>query len=270
MVTDWTNEQVEYAPGLTMPVRVYRGSVAAHRPPLVLHLHGGAFQGGSLEEGHCVARLLAEAGAVAVSADYPTAHPFPDALEAIFATLQRLYDSRAHWAQRGSRLFVAGEEAGGNLAAGLALMARDRQTPPLSGQILVSPMLDPGMGTCSIRNAAAGAGDCKWAEGWHAYLGTSGGFPHPYAAPGGAARLAGVAPALVMTAEDCPMHDESLAYAARLAACGIAVQCLSLPAPTCWPGALSEKPAAAPDWRATARDALAAFFAATVPHRLPA
>ena len=82
--------------------------------------------------------------------------------------------SRAKLARAGNpHLFVAGEEAGGNLAAALALMARDQQTPPLAGQILLSPMLDPCMATCSMRQAEAGPVGCQWADGWHQYLGSA-------------------------------------------------------------------------------------------------
>ncbi len=129
-------------------------------------------------------------------------------------------------------MFVAGEEAGGNLAAGLALMARDQQSPPLAGQILLSPMLDPCLGTQSIRDADAGASGCKWADGWHCYLGSAEKAAHPYASPLGAKRLVGLAPALIVTAQDDPMHDESLRYEQRLRACGDSVDEHVMAAPT--------------------------------------
>src|SRR6201999_810231 len=163
---------------------------------------------------------------------------FPDALETMFAVLASLQRCRAQWASRRSSVFVAGEESGGNLAAGLALMARDRRTT-LAGQILVSPMLDPVMGTCSIRSADAGAVGCPWADGWHAYLGTPEKAEHPYAAPLNASRLAGVAPALVVTAEDDPLRDECEAYARHLRDAGVRVQHTVLPGPTGWPFAFS-------------------------------
>jgi acetyl esterase/lipase len=245
-----------------IPARVYAPAAPGRRPPLVLHLRGCAFQRCWDAAGGLVAGLLAEAGAVAISPDYPTGreHPFPVALEAMFALLQALYRERGRYAGRHCRLFVAGEEAGGNLAAALAMMARDRRGPPLAGQLLLAPMLDAGMATCSIRTAEAGPVGCKWADGWRGYLGSPGNASHPYAAPGSALRLAGLPPALILTAEDDPMRDESLAYAARLRASGIAVRDIALAAPTGWPDALGRQALPEPAWGGAVRAAFAAFF----------
>jgi len=152
----------------------------------------------------------------------------------MFDVLGALQRCCGEWASRRSRIFVAGEEAGGNLAAALALMARDRRAP-LAGQILFSPMLDPVMGTCSVRGAAVGAVGCPWADGWHAYLGSPDKAAHPYAAPLDATRLAGVAPALILSAQDDPLRDESEAYARHLGKAGVPVRHHVLPAPTNWP-----------------------------------
>ncbi len=262
MPTSGDNSEIRLDCGSSVAVQV--DSRAPRRDaPLVLHLHGGAFQAGLSDCSTTVARLLAEAGAVVVSPDYPTGptHPFPAALELAYAVLQRLHKDRARWAGRASRLFVAGEEAGGNLAAALALMARDRHGPPLAGQILLSPMLDAGMATCSIRMANAGPVGCKWADGWHGYLGSPARASHPYATPAAASRLAGLPPALVLTAEDDPMRDESLSYAERLRGNGVAVQVHTLAAPTCWPDALDASPAPQGGWMAELRQSLTGFFA---------
>ncbi len=206
-----------------------------------------------------------------MSAPYPLApaHRFPDALEAMFDLLGTLQRCCAEWASRRSLVFVAGEEAGGNLAAGLALMARDRRAP-LAGQILVSPMLDPVMGTCSLRSADAGAVGCPWADGWHAYLGSPDKAAHPYAAPLSASRLAGVAPALLLSAEDDPLRDESETYARRLRAAGVRVQHNVLPGPTNWPFALSmptNDAAQSASWEGAVVGHLKTFFAATTAAR---
>src|SRR4051794_15822748 len=162
MATTWTDDSIEIGAAAPVGVRVYGKRQRGGTPPLVLHLHAGAFVGGTLESGQLVASLLAEAGAIVVSADYPLApaHIFPGALRATLAVLNALHENRARWAARKSQIFVAGEEAGGNLAAGLALLARDRHPGLLAGQILISPMLDPLMGTCSIRSADAGPVGC--------------------------------------------------------------------------------------------------------------
>ncbi|MCK0207641.1 alpha/beta hydrolase [Starkeya koreensis] len=225
MTALWTEEKLEIG-GTALSARVYRPGAPLRPAALVLHLHGGAFTDGDLDCSACVCRLMTEAGAVVVSIDYPLApeHPFPAALNLSFAALGRLYAERGKWAGRGARLFVAGEEAGANLATALTLMARDQQAPPVAGQILLSPMVDASLCTQSIHAAVAGAAHCKWVDGWHLYLGGAEHAAHPYAAPLGSRRLGGLAPALIVTSDDCPMRDESFAYARRLRDCGVVVE----------------------------------------------
>ena len=246
-----------------MAVRVWRDSSVRRSAPLVLHFHGGAFCGGSLDSCETVPELLAEAGAVVVSADYPLApqHQFPFALGSIFGVLKTLHKARAKWAGKSSQVFVAGEEAGGNLAASLALISRDQNGPALGGQILLSPMLDPCMATRSVRGADAGPAGCRWADGWQQYLGSPEKAAHPYAAPGGSSRLAGLPPALVVTAQDDPMRDESLSYADRLQESGVFVRKHVLAAPTGWPGALSAGRSNSQTWSAALRNQFVQFFA---------
>lgn len=209
---------------------------------LVLHFHGGAFFEGDLDSGACLARLLAEADAVVMSVDYPLApaHPFPQAVETGYAALEWLYKSRAQLAGKEARVFVAGEEAGGNLAASVALVARDRAHPPLAGQLLVAPMLDPCTGTASLREATCDFAGCKWTEGWQKYLRSPMDAEHPYAVPGRAMRLAGLPPTLVLTGGDDPMRDEALTYVRRLQEAGIPVSSGLLPPTTGWPESLGE------------------------------
>jgi acetyl esterase/lipase len=267
-ITDlWTETWMDSDRFGPMRLRLHHAAGESRTTPFVLHLHGGAFVGGSAETGRTVAGLLAESGATVGSVDYPMApgNPFPLALEGAYEALRWVFATCPN--SKHCRMYVAGEEAGGNLAAGLALMARDQGGPPLAGQILLSPMLDPCLGTKSIRKAEAGVAGCKWAEGWHAYLGSADKASHPYAAPLGAIRLAGLPPALVVTAADDPMHDESLAYARRLSDCGVAAEAHVLAAPTGWPCALQLCPAELPHWGKTLRRLLTDFFAATAsPH----
>ena len=248
--------------------RIYRGSSA--RPKLaVLHLHGGSFVAGSLDSGDAISTLLAEAGATVVSIDYPLApeHPFPQALDAAFDVLTHVARGCGAFADKKATLYVAGEEAGGNIAAALALMARDQRSPVLAGQILLSPMLDPALATCSVREAKAGPAGCQWGDGWHQYLGSPAKAAHPYASPVGSSRLAGVAPALLITAEDDLLRDETLHYARRLRESGVAVRQHILSAPTGWPCALlgaGDRPAAeAPPWANVLRELFKTFFADT-------
>lgn len=232
--------------------------------PLVLHFHGGAFVSGDLDSGACLADLLAGAGAVVASLAYPLApqHRFPEALEAGHAALLWLHRQRARLAGREAPLFVAGEEAGGNIAAAMAMVARDRAQPPLAGQILVSPLLDPCNATPSLRETLGEQVRCKWADGWQQYLRGPMDVEHPYAVPALAKRLAGLAPALVLTGGDDPMRDAALAYAARLRSAGIVVHSAALPATTGWPESLSEPPATPCPCGGEVRAHLKAFFQA--------
>lgn len=250
-----------------LAVRIYAAAPVRLDTPLVLHLHGGAFIYGSLDAGRTVSTLLAEAGAVVISADYPLAPGtgFPQTLQILYRALSLIGEKRGTWAGKKSPLFVAGEEAGGNLAAALALIARDQRTPVLAGQILLSPMVDPCLATRSIREAEAGPVGCQWADGWHQYLGRADQACHPYAAPLGSSRLAGLAPALIMTAEDDPMRDESVAYAERLRASGVAVRDQVLGGPTGWPCALAHSDTDGPKegWTTILREAFAQFLQGT-------
>lgn len=264
-----TDDTILSGTAAEMRVRIYRADRAERVAPLVLHLHGGAFVGGTLDDGAVVATLLAEAGAVVVSLEYPLApgNPFPHALEAGYRALSWLHDHRASLSAKSARLYVAGEESGGNIASALALMARDQQSPPLAGQILLSPMLDPCMATSSIRKADAGPVGCKWADGWQGYLGSADKASHPYAAPLGSSRLGALAPALVLTAEDDPMRDESLRYAERLGACGVPVEHGVLPGPTGWPCAICGCGDLTAPWVGELRQRFVQFFAETAHRR---
>ena len=236
--SDLTLEWPGHAP---LAARLYGRRVAAGGP-LVLHFHGGNFTGGGLENGALVARELARSNAVVLSLAYPVgdAHPFPDAVDAGYVALEWAWRHRVKLAGKAARLYLAGEEAGGNVAAGVALMARDRSHPPLAGQILLSPMLDPCSGTSSLRQVVRDATTCRWAEGWSTYLRSPGDTTHPYAVPGASLRLAGLPPTLVLVSRGDPMHDEGLAYACRLAQAGICVQSAELCPAECWPAALYE------------------------------
>ena len=103
MTTHLSDTTIETDGAGQLPVRVYRDSALPRSAPLVFHLHGGAFCGGTLQICDVVPELLAEAGAVVVSADYPLAprHRFPEALGTLFGALRTLRRTRARWAGRG-------------------------------------------------------------------------------------------------------------------------------------------------------------------------
>ncbi|MCX7276736.1 MAG: alpha/beta hydrolase [Burkholderiales bacterium] len=250
-------------------VRMYGKRVPGGAAPLVLHFHGGAFVAGGLDNGATVARLLASAGAVVVSLAYPLApaSPFPQGVEVGYDTLEWVYKHRVKLAGQGARLFLAGEEAGGNLAAAVAMVARDRAHPPLAGQILLSPMLDPCVGTASLRASTGVATGCKWADGWQQYLRCPMDAEHPYAVPGVARRLADLPPTLVLSGNDDPMRDEARAYAERLSGAGIAATFNLVTNAKGWPDALYTPLTAECPCAADLQQQFRAFFEATLPRQ---
>ena len=248
--------------------RVYGQRAKGDVAPLVLHFHGGTFVCGDLDNGRNVARLLAGAGAVVVSVAYPLApqSPFPEPIEVGYAALEWLYKQRTKLGGKGAQVYLAGEEAGGNLAAAVALIARDRAHPPVAGQILLSPMLDPCAGTASLRNATSDEPECRWASGWEKYLSCPSNATHPYAVPSGSLRLSSLAPALVLVGADDAMRDEALTFAGRLRAAGIEVTSSVLPSASNWPKALYDtENTGCVACEATVQQHFREFFSATTP-----
>ncbi len=235
-----SDDVIALASGQEVAVRLYGSKKTGEASPLVVHFHGGAFISGDLDNGCTVAHLFEAVGARVVSVAYPLspAHPFPQPLEIGYGVLQWAFKHRARLAGKGAQVYLAGEEAGGNLAAGVCMMARDQRHPPLAGQILLSPMLDPCVGTPSLRAATGEATDCKWAQGWCQFLGSAYAAEHPYAVPSAAQRLAGLPPTLVLVGQSDPMRDEALAYAARLEAAGLSVARHVFDQAQQWPDAL--------------------------------
>lgn len=228
--------QADQAPLL---MRRYDGNTTLKNPPLVLYLRGGSF----LEKGlDCpelpVARSMAQQGAVVMEVNYSAAsgNEFPQVIDCAYQALDHLNDNRKCFGSARSPLFVAGEEAGGNVAAGLALKARDRMPGRLAGQVLLSPMIDPMMTTQSFLEADRIGMRQKWADGWSHYLAKAYGLFHPYAAPCQCTRLNRVAPALIFTADDDPLRDETVDYAERLIASDVCVRHHIFPSGIGWTG----------------------------------
>jgi acetyl esterase/lipase len=239
--------------------------------PLLLYLHGGAFVGApTAGRPTPIEQLLMQAGASVVSLRYPLApeHPFPQAIHAAYATLLYLSRERRRFFRAKGGILVAGVEAGGNIAAGVAMMVRDRKELRLAGQILFSPMLDPLLATQSLRRIKAGPRGCRFAQGWRQYTPRPGDACHPYANPADAVRLDGLPPTMLVTAGDDPFRDESLGYSQRLSDHGVDTHVVSLPPPTDLPSTCMNEAAAQAPWMAVARDPLRRFLAGA-PHYLP-
>jgi acetyl esterase len=228
--------KVQGAAGL-LPARLYRLRPAkTPSPGLIVFFHQGGFIGGSLDECDEFARALAlRSGMAVLSAAYTLAcrQPFPAAVEDAYSVLQWATRCAKTLGWSGERLLTAGIEAGGNLAAVAALMARDRGGPALDGQILIMPMLDPGLTSGSMRALKrnpdiAGVADAC-AAGYRGYLPRVADRMHPYASPLQSSRLKGLPAALILSAQEDPLCDEAEQYGARLAAAGTRTTVCRLP-----------------------------------------
>ena len=212
--------------------RLYRPR--AGRLPLVVYFHGGGWVVGSVPLSDTFCRALANASGCAVlSVEYRLApeHPYPAAVDDAYAAAAW---SALHADELGcdpARLAVAGSSAGGTLAAVVALMARDRGGPPLALQLLHVPVTDHELDTASYRSYATGHGLTRAAMCWFwdHYLPDPAARGAAYASPLRAADLGGLPPAVVVTAECDPLHDEGSAYAARLREGGVPVTHLDYP-----------------------------------------
>ncbi|MBF6328249.1 alpha/beta hydrolase [Nocardia transvalensis] len=209
-------------------VRVYRPvTTQGNRAAALLYLHWGGYVTGNLDTVHATAlRLSCELDAVVVNVDYRLApeHRFPAALLDCYAALLWVREYAPDLGVDPNRIGVAGESAGGGLAAALTLLARDRGGPPIGFQSLVYPQLDDGLDTVSARQFVDTP---KWDRStaqlsWHYYLGPSlDGDVSPYAAPARADDLSNLPPAFVSVCEFDPLRDEGLIYAHRLIQAGV-------------------------------------------------
>ncbi|WP_181685471.1 alpha/beta hydrolase [Halorhabdus salina] len=208
-----------------VPVRVYQPDEPGPYPTLV-YFHGGGFVFGSIATHDTLCRRLTrETGAVVVSVEYRLApeHPFPAAVEDAFAATQWAAEHPDRLDSDGS-LVVAGDSAGGALAAGTALLARDRGGPEIDSQILFYP----GVGFREEQHSVTqndgivlASEDLVWFQ--ECYYESDLDSHNPYADPTHARDLGGVAPATVVTAGFDPLRDGGIEYAERLEADGVAV-----------------------------------------------
>jgi acetyl esterase len=215
-------------PGGDIPVRIYVPTtpLGGGDPPVLVWFHGGGWVIGDLESTDSTVRTLANAaGMVAVSVDYRLApeHPFPAAIDDALAAVRWVADNAEELGVDASRLAVGGDSAGGNLAAVAAQQLRDCG-PAVAFQLLVYPVADARLGTPSIDENGEGYFLTKATMVWFVghYVGS--GDPtdvrvSPFLASDEA--LAGLPPALVITAEYDPLRDEGEAYGERLQSAGV-------------------------------------------------
>jgi acetyl esterase len=218
----WIKNEVIPGPGGPLPIRRYgpHGEVAG----TCIYFHAGGWVIGDMEMCDPLCRRLAAgAGCEVISVEYRLApeHPYPAPLDDAFAALT--------WAASRARspLVVAGESAGGNLAAACAIRARAAGEPKLAGQFLAYPVTDHDFTTDSYRaigprNWLLSTADMKWF--WNHYCAPGVDRNDPLISPLRVMDPARLPPTLLYVAEFDPLRDDGLAYASRLAAAGVAVK----------------------------------------------
>lgn len=221
-------------PNREVLVRTYRTTDGSGVRPGILDIHGGGFTTGTIALQHgAAAKMAREVDAVVATVEYRLApeHPFPAGLEDCYLALEWLSEESDELGIDAQRIAVVGSSAGGGLAAGLALLARDRGGPALCFQYLGIPELDDRLETTSMRNfvdtpvfSRNGA-----VQSWQAYLGDDRADVSPYAAPARASDLRGLPPAYVSTMEFDPLRDEGILYALRLLEAGVSVELHQFP-----------------------------------------
>jgi acetyl esterase len=213
-----------------VPVRIYTPVAAGGTGPALVYYHGGGWVIGDLETHDALCRTLAnEAGCKVIAVDYRLApeHPFPAAIDDAYAAVKWVEANASEIGIDPNRIAVAGDSAGGNLAAAVSLRAKAEKGPHIAFQLLIYPVTDAPRTTQSYKDFAEG--HMLEAEGmdwfWNHYVLSAGADPkHPYAAPLHAETLSGLPAAYVVTAGFDVLRDEGKAYAEALKKAGVEVE----------------------------------------------
>jgi acetyl esterase len=211
-----------------IPVRVYRPALAQDLPALV-YFHGGGFVICNLDTHDRLCRSLAnESGCVVVAVDYPLSpeHKFPAAVEDSYAATRYVAEHATEFGVDSSRIAVGGDSAGGNLAAVVSLMARDRGGPSLKFQLLIYPLVDFDDNRPSMREYENDHFLTREFMDWcfESYLGRQDDRRAPQASPWYASDHRGLPAAMILTAECDPLRDQGEAYALKLQSAGVTVE----------------------------------------------
>lgn len=216
-----------------MRIRIYTPQGMGPFPALV-YFHGGGWVFGNLESHDAICRALTNAAnCIVVAVDYHLApeYKFPVPAEDCYAATQWVASNTAAINADQTRIAVGGDSAGGNLAAAVSQMARDRGGPNLVYQLLIYPVTDYMPDLPSYRENGEGyyltRADMTWF--WNHYLGNEAEGKNPYASPLQATNLNGLPPAMVITAGYDPLRDEGELYAARLKEAGIPTTLIRYP-----------------------------------------
>jgi len=215
-------------PGAEIPIRLYTPNVRKPAPALI-YFHGGGWVIGDLDSHDHVCRSLAnKVPCVVASIDYRLAPEakFPAAVEDSYAATEWVAANAAELGIDADRIAVGGDSAGGNLAAVVSHLARDRQGPKLTHQLLIYPGTDMRMSAPSIEENAEGPLLTKASMIWFIdhYLSGEEDKLNPLASPLLASDLSNLPPAFVLTAECDPLRDEGEDYGRKMQASGVPVE----------------------------------------------
>ena len=212
-------------PAQPIPIRVY-WPAAGRDLPVLLFFHGGGWVIGNLDQVDAQCRALANgAQCVVVNVDYRLApeHKFPAAVDDAYAAVRYVAAQAAEFDADAGRIAVAGDSAGGNLATVCCLKARDENGPKIAFQLLIYPVTDYDDDRPSMREFAEGHMLTRPLMDyfWRHYVASPAEGRNPQASPINAKSLAGLPPAMVITAECDPIRDQGEAYARKLQEAGV-------------------------------------------------
>jgi acetyl esterase len=221
-------ERTVPGPAGDIPVRIYTPSGDGPFPPLVF-FHGGGWLLGGLETHDALCRELANAsGCVVVAVDYRLApeHRFPAGLEDCYAATCWVANNAETIGAKPDQLAIAGDSAGGALAAGVGLLARDRDGPTIDYQVLAYPVMEYAFDTESYEENAQGYFLTRkdMERFWNGYLRSELDGRHPYASPLRTQNLDGLPPSFVLTSGFDPLRDEGRQFADRLSEADVPAQ----------------------------------------------
>jgi acetyl esterase/lipase len=216
--------------GRAVKLYIMKPEHVSGKPGVLLFIHGGVWIVGNFENHQRLLRdLVVGSGQIGVFVEYtpvPEAK-FPTQLEECYTALRWVAEHAHEFGADGSRIAVAGNSVGGNMTAALSLMSKDRAGPKISYQVLLIPATDASVDTRSYRDYDTGRFLARafMKYGWDLYAPDAKTRDNPYVSPlrASADQLEGLAPALVITAENDPLRDEGEAYARKLKDAGVKV-----------------------------------------------
>ncbi|UGY14925.1 alpha/beta hydrolase [Bradyrhizobium septentrionale] len=225
-----TSERTITQDGRTVKLYVMKPENVSGKPGVLLFIHGGVWIVGNFQNHQRLLRdLVVGSGQIGVFVEYSPlpAAKFPTQLEESYAALKWVAEHAGEFGADGSRIAVAGNSVGGNMTAALTLMAKDRNGPKISYQVLFVPATDATVDSASYHEFANGRFLARafMKYGWDLYAPDEKTRNHPYVSPLRASldQLKGLPPALVVTAENDPLRDEGEAYARKLKRAGVKV-----------------------------------------------